>query len=385
MAARSLGTAILLHLMLLTISRRPSLDFTSLARKYVGNTASGYEDLRTRTTKWRAEEEAAHELLGDVATGVKSLDIPVGTGRLLPHIKARRFDAHGLDVSAEMLAIAQRQADETGTEIELGIGDIRDIPFADGHFELVTCLRFLNWIDEKGVEEVVTELARVTSDKLLLGIRYLPPPDDLVRRRSPVVRLGMRAMGASRSFGDRHGLKFHQKQFLELLFERLDLEIIKIRHIERRIDGTDYAFFLLRKGRRRLPERIRRPRQLTVARTATWGSIAAAVGWVAVMAFLDDLFPNVWRNWAVAAAIVAGAAGAIIAFRRGSVGRSLMWLGSLTAVAALIVYVVLDFLIDPFMLADWPVAIAAILLVVWLQNMFAILAFDDEQWVESDR
>jgi SAM-dependent methyltransferase len=361
------------------------LDFTSLAAKYVGNTAAGYEDHRARSSKWLAEEEAARELLGEVAIGTRSLDVPVGTGRLLPHIKARQFDAHGLDVSRDMLAIAQKQADDTGMNIELGVGDIRAIPFDDGCFELVTCLRFLNWIEEKGLEEVVTELARVSSDKLLLGIRYLPPADELVRRRSPIMRLGMRAMGAPQLFGDRHGLKFHRKQSLELLFERLDLEIIKTRHIERRLDGTDYAFFLLRKGRRRVPECIRRPRKLSVARTAASGAIAVAVAVLAVMVFLNDLFPNVWRNSAIAAAIVAGAAGAIIAFQRESVGRALMWLGSLTVVAVLIVYDVLDILIDPFMRADWPIGVAAVLLVVWLQKMFAIRAFDDEQWGESGR
>jgi ubiquinone/menaquinone biosynthesis C-methylase UbiE len=361
------------------------LDFASLARKYVGSTASGYEFVRSRSFKWRAEERAARELLGEVEKGTRSLDVPVGTGRLLPHIKARGFDAHGLDVSRDMLAIARRQADESGTDIELGIGDIRAIPFEDGHFELVTCLRFLNWIDEKGLEEVVTELARVTSDKLLLGIRYLPPPDELVRRPSPVVRLAMRAMGAPRFFGDRHGLKFHQKQVLESLFERLGLETIKMRLVERRFDGTDYAFFLLRKRRGRFPVRKPEPRKPVVARSGAWGAAASAAAMFAVMAFLNDLFPYHWLNWAVAAAIVAGAAGAIMAFRKESVGRALMWLGSLTVLAFLILYVVLDALIDPFMLADWPVAIVAMLLVLWHQDVLAKAVFADDQWVESGR
>jgi ubiquinone/menaquinone biosynthesis C-methylase UbiE len=355
------------------------LDFTSLAKKYVGNTASGYEDFRARSLKWCVEEEAARELLDEVAIGSRSLDVPVGTGRLLPHIKARQFDAHGLDVSPDMLAIAQEQADDADMDIELRLGDIREIPFSDGHFDLVTCLRFLNWIDEEGVEEVVTELARVSSDKVLLGIRYLPPPDEVIRRPSPVVRLAMRAMGAPQSFGDRHGLKFHQKQFLESLFERLDLDIIRMRLIERRLDGTDYAFFMLRKGSHRFAEQTLKSGESPVGRSAVWSGISAIVALLAVMAFLNDLSPNDWRNWAVAPAIVAGAAGAIIAFQRGSVGRALTWLGSVTAVAVLTVYDVLDALIDPFMRADWPVGIAAILLVWGVGSIYPKLVSDDER------
>lgn len=117
---------------------------------------------------------------------------------------------------------------------------------------------------------------------------------------------------------------------------------------------------------------------LAVARTAALGAIAAVVALVAVGAFLNDLFPHNWLNWVVAAAIVAGAAGSIIAFRRDSFGRALMWLGSLTVVSFLIIYDVLDALIDPFMRADWPVAIVALLLVLWLQDVLAILVFDDE-------
>ena len=223
------------------------MDFATLATKYVGHTASLYEGRRDGDSKWHAEEEAAAELLQEVRRGARTLDIPVGTGRLLSHLKARRFAAHGIDVSPDMLAIARARADAVNTKVELGIGDIRAIPFDDGHFELVTCLRFLNWIDAEGVEQAVRELARVTSDKLLLGIRYLTPIDELKRGDSPVVCLGMRVLGLTGLRARRHGLYFHDKAFVDGLFERVGFEIISAQHIERRFDGTDYVFFLLKK------------------------------------------------------------------------------------------------------------------------------------------
>lgn len=223
------------------------MDYQALATKYVGDTAARYDGHRERDGKWRAEDEAAEEMLSLVARGARTLDIPVGTGRLLPALKARGFVAHGLDVSPDMLAIARGRADSLGLKVELGLGDIRNIPFGDGHFELVSCLRFLNWIDGQATEEVVTELARVTSDKLLLGIRYLPPFDELKQYDSRTVRLGMRVLGLTRLRARRHGLHVQHKGFIETLFERLRLEIIDAQHIERRFDGTDYVFFLLQK------------------------------------------------------------------------------------------------------------------------------------------
>lgn len=222
------------------------MDFAKLATKYAGQTAADYERRREQGSKWRAEDEAADELLREVDRGARALDIPVGTGRLLAHMKARGFDAHGLDVSSDMLAIASARAGAIGKQVELGFADIRNIPFEDDYFDLVSCLRFLNWVDADGVEQAVKELTRVSRDKLLLGIRYLPPLNEVVHGPRPIVRLGMRAIGAPRRRERRTGLSFQHKRFIEELFDRLGLAVVKSRLIERRMDGTDYVFFLLR-------------------------------------------------------------------------------------------------------------------------------------------
>jgi len=223
------------------------MDYATLATKYVGDTAARYQQRRDQDSKWRAEDEAAAELLGRIAMGARALDVPVGTGRLLPFMNARAFDAYGLDISPDMLALANNRAAALGMKIKLGLGDIRDIPFDDDHFDFVSCLRFLNWVDHEGVTQAVRELARVSRDKLLLGVRYLPPVHEIKRHRWPLVRLGMRALGAPNHVERRTGLCFQHKSFISDLFETLGLQILVQRHIERRIDGTDYVFFLLRK------------------------------------------------------------------------------------------------------------------------------------------
>lgn len=223
-----------------------SAEYSRLALRYVGEAATDYEGLRVGR-KWRAEDEAAEELLRYVDHGAPALDIPVGTGRLLPLMKARGFATTGLDISPDMLSIARRRAGCCELPVDLRVADIRNIPFADNHFQLVTCVRFLNLIDSAGVELAVREMRRVTGDKLLLGVRYLPSRTELKISPNAAVRMAMRAIHLPLFHARRSGLFYHRENFVRQMFERHRLEILHARHVERRFDGTDYVFFLLKK------------------------------------------------------------------------------------------------------------------------------------------
>ena len=223
------------------------MDFESLSTKYVGTVASEYEGERAGG-KWRAEHEAVEHLLRHVANGARTLDVPVGTGRLIPFAKERGFDAYGLDASPDMLAEARTYAERIGASIDLRQGDIRNIDFPDSHFDLVSCLRFLNWIDASGVEQAARELVRVSRDKLLLGIRYLAPFNELGYDGKSLTRRAMRYAGFPRYRAKRWGLVFHDKAFVDRLFKSLNLRIVEAQHVERRLDGTDYVFYMLQKS-----------------------------------------------------------------------------------------------------------------------------------------
>ena len=222
------------------------MEFAALSRKYQGEVAASYE-ARRADDKWHAENLASRELLAMVPTGLKTLDAPVGTGRLIPSLVERGYDATGLDVSADMLKEARKQAEEIGASVELVQGDIRHIPFPDAHFDLVSCLRFLNWIDGAGVREVLPELARVSRSHLLIGVRYETPTSDLDYTPPGVLSRVSKTLGLATIRTRRWGLHVHQQSTLIDEFERLRLSIVATRRVERRWDGTDYVFFLLRK------------------------------------------------------------------------------------------------------------------------------------------
>jgi ubiquinone/menaquinone biosynthesis C-methylase UbiE len=66
------------------------------------------------------------------------LEIAVGTGRNLPY---HRDDVSltGIELSPEMLNIAQRYAKELGREVDLRLGDAQALDFPDASFDSVVC------------------------------------------------------------------------------------------------------------------------------------------------------------------------------------------------------------------------------------------------------
>lgn len=225
------------------------MDFDKLARRYRGAVARGYEAARV-DRKWAAEQEAAGAVLRRLPPKSKVLDVPVGTGRLIPILASCGLMITGVDASFDMLKEAEKSARKAGARAELQVGDIRDLPFPDASFELVSCLRFLNWIDMGGVRAVLPELSRVSSSKLLIGVRYLTPLSEIVPSPRALVWRVAQHMALPSKRLKRWGLVLHYKQEVEQALQELDLKVVERVLIERRWDSSDYVFYLLEKGKR---------------------------------------------------------------------------------------------------------------------------------------
>src|SRR3954471_5765951 len=75
------------------------------------------------------------------------LELAVGTARNLSHYpQAVRLT--GIELSPEMLAIAQRRAQELGREADLQLGDAQALAFPEGSFDTVVCTLGLCTIPE---------------------------------------------------------------------------------------------------------------------------------------------------------------------------------------------------------------------------------------------
>ena len=99
----------------------------------------------------------AREWIGSRASG-RTLEVAIGTGRSLPFYPAE-VELTGLDLSAEMLAVARRRADDLGRAVEFVEGDVERLPFPDASFDTVVCVLGLCSVPRP--EVALAELARV--------------------------------------------------------------------------------------------------------------------------------------------------------------------------------------------------------------------------------
>lgn len=148
-----------------------SLEKTT--NKYHGKMASGYETKRKKQIRWHRENEIVASFLPPKLTTV--LDCPVGTGRFLDLYRERgALSVIGIDASDSMLALAQKKLTKKAgrTKFDLRVGDATATGLKDKSVAVSVCVRFLDLIDEDGMQKTVKELCRVTKDQIVLTIRF---------------------------------------------------------------------------------------------------------------------------------------------------------------------------------------------------------------------
>ena len=132
--------------------------------------ARTYNERRFRTRLGRLKHGLdARLILGllERAGEVKTvLDLPSGTGRLLPELVAAGYRAVGADLSSAML----EQGRATSEVLQ---ADGEHLPFADGAFDAVVSLRFLFHVDAEGPRRrILTEMARVARRCVIGEVRF---------------------------------------------------------------------------------------------------------------------------------------------------------------------------------------------------------------------
>lgn len=111
----------------------------------------------------RADREAAFlaDAL-DLAAGDRVLDCPCGHGRISNRLAAAGYDVAGLDASEGFLDRARADAAERGVEVDYVHGDMRDLPWPDGHFDAAFNLfTSFGYFDDAGNRRTLREAARV--------------------------------------------------------------------------------------------------------------------------------------------------------------------------------------------------------------------------------
>lgn len=146
----------------------------------------------------RREQAILAELLGIVANGRKdlhALDVPSGFGRfcaVLLSVSSKLIDA---DRSESMALRASTRARELGGKETGGVGaDLTQLPFRDGTFDVILCMRLLHHIfDPAARAKMFAELARVSKKHVIISFYDRNPLHQLQRSLSTIANKKRRA------------------------------------------------------------------------------------------------------------------------------------------------------------------------------------------------
>jgi ubiquinone/menaquinone biosynthesis C-methylase UbiE len=95
------------------------------------------------------------------------LDIPCGTGRMANHLFENNYTVIGADISLEMLRFSRnRISDKRYDAIRC---DIERLPFKDGAFDSVVCIRLMGHVPPNARIEILKEMRRVTRKWLVVA------------------------------------------------------------------------------------------------------------------------------------------------------------------------------------------------------------------------
>jgi ubiquinone/menaquinone biosynthesis C-methylase UbiE len=105
---------------------------------------------------------AAIERIGELPAGSRVLDVPCGGGLALRGVRPDA-DLHyvAADISPAMLERTRREATRRRVDVELRHGDMEELPFADGEFDLVASFLGLHCVPHP--QRAIHELVRVTA------------------------------------------------------------------------------------------------------------------------------------------------------------------------------------------------------------------------------
>jgi ubiquinone/menaquinone biosynthesis C-methylase UbiE len=101
------------------------------------------------------------------------LDIGCGTGRFTLPLARKAASVVGFDISADMLRQADQKLAEAGLTVDLRQGDMAEMPFEDGQFNVVVWMMALMHIPLEDRQQVFDEVARVLAPggRLVVGVK----------------------------------------------------------------------------------------------------------------------------------------------------------------------------------------------------------------------
>jgi ubiquinone/menaquinone biosynthesis C-methylase UbiE len=133
-----------------------------------------FENLKGRWTDKR-EKEIIGEFLKDLPKGSLVLDLACGTGRITEFLLSQGYRVWGVDVSKEMLRVAEKKLSSFGKSVDFSQAEAEDLPFEGKIFDSATCIKLFGHIPPEIRIKILQELKRVTKGPLVVAY-YISGP-----------------------------------------------------------------------------------------------------------------------------------------------------------------------------------------------------------------
>lgn len=150
------------------------VNSATATKKRFGSEASArkYSRALGGTATHRREERCIRKALAGLGAGARVLDLPSGTGRLLPLLREMGFQVTEADSSPHMIEQARLYAEDRGLSegTEFLVEDALATRFADDAFDAVLCNRLFHHFREADVRQrCLRELSRICRGPLVVS------------------------------------------------------------------------------------------------------------------------------------------------------------------------------------------------------------------------
>lgn len=158
--------------------------------------AETYDKIRFKNLKGRLadkkEKKIIGKLLSDLPEGRLVLDLACGTGRITEFLLSKGYRAWGVDISQEMLKVAQKRLSSFGESVNFRQADAEDLPFEDKFFDSATCIKLMGHIPPKTRIKILQDIKRVTKGPFVVAY-YISDPIANIKRKIRRFLTGNRA------------------------------------------------------------------------------------------------------------------------------------------------------------------------------------------------
>jgi SAM-dependent methyltransferase len=166
----------------------------------------GHAESVLRSHRWRTAENSAAYLLPHLTSADRLLDVGSGPGTLTADLASYVGSVTALEVTAAAAQLTREQLDRQGVEGRVDVGDVHDLPYDDGAFDVVHAHQVLQHVADP--VQALRELARVTRPGGVVAVRdsdyasfAWAPQSDALDRWLEIYRGAARANGGEPEAG----------------------------------------------------------------------------------------------------------------------------------------------------------------------------------------